>query len=296
MATPLITFAIPFYSGSAYLQRAIESVLAQRDDDWRAVVIDDGKDPDTNVLVRSYGPRIEYVRNPSNIGMGNNFNRCLEIADTELVTVFHNDDELDPGYVGAMRAAMARHPDAAAVFCRARIIGPDGRPQFSVADWVKDHWVHPSPKRELVLHGEPGMRALLKANFIVAPTLCFRKRVLGDRRFPPEYKFVLDWLLTTQLLFDGDTLVGIPDVVYRYRRHGDAATTQYTRNHLRFDEEVDFYDRMLAACEQRGWAACAAIARRRRMTKLNVTYQALKNLATLKFGEARRNFGLLRSL
>jgi glycosyltransferase involved in cell wall biosynthesis len=295
-ATPAITFAIPFYSGAAYLARAIESILAQDDDAWQAVVVDDGAEPGIEARVRAYGDRIAYVRNPTNLGMGNNFNRCIDLATTELVTVFHADDELAPSYTRTMRAAAARHPTAPAVFCRTHIIGPDHQPQFSLADTVKDYLVHPSPHRELELAGERGVRALLKANFIPAPTLCFRKAVLGDRRFPPQYKFVLDWELTTRLLFDGDTLVGIPDRCYRYRRHEAAATSQYTRTHLRFREESEFYDRMVEATTARGWNRCAAIARHRRMTKLNVTYLALRSVAALQLKEARRNLELLREL
>lgn len=293
---PAITFAIPFYSGADYLARALDSVMAQEDDRWCAVVLDDGNEPGIEALVASYGGRVAYQKNPTNIGMGNNFNRCIDVATTELVTVFHNDDELGPAYVRTMRAAAARHPGAAAVFCRAHIIGPDSKPALSLPDLVKDYVVHPSPHRELVLAGEPGARALLRANFIPAPTLCFRKSVLGDRRFPPELKFVLDWELTMRLLLDGDTLVGVPDRVYRYRRHPEAATSKYTKTLLRFREESDYYDRMRAAAEARGWGRLAHIARAKRMTKLNVIYRTLRSAAALDLAEARKNLQLLREL
>lgn len=294
-AAPAITFAIPFYRGTRYLGRAIESILAQTDPEWRAIVVDDGPEAGTDRLVASYGDRIAYTRNPENLGLGRNFNRCIEVATTDLVVVLHADDELMPGYVAAMREAAARHPEAAAVFCRARIIGPDDAPVFSLADLVKDY-IHPSRRCELVLHGEPGVRALLRANFIVAPTLCFRKSVLGARRFPDQYRFVLDWELTTQLLLDGETLIGLPDQCYRYRRHDDAATATYTRTHLRFREESDYYDRMQHAARSRGWDRCVAVAQSKRMTKLNVTYQALRSACSLQIAEARRSLQLLREL
>jgi GT2 family glycosyltransferase len=290
-----ITFAIPYYSGTAYLARAIESVLTQDDDAWHAIVVDDGPEPGVEPLVRSYSDRIAYVRNPRNLGIGGNFNRCLDLATTELVTVFHADDELMPGYCRTLRAAAGRHPEAAAVFCRAQIIGPDHAPRFSLADVVKER-IHPSPRREIALAGEPGLRALLRANFIVAPTLCFRKPALRDRRFPERYKFVLDWELTSRLILDGDTVVGIPERCYRYRRHDEAATSKHTRTQLRFHEESDYYDRMQAIARGRGWDRCVRLARQKRMIKLNMAYRALKSVATLQLGEARRNFELLYEL
>jgi hypothetical protein len=194
-----------------------------------------------------------------------------------------------------MCAAAARHPGAAALFCHASIIGPESQPWFSLADRMKQ-FLDPSLKKELVLQGEPGVRALLRANFIMAPTLCFRKAVLGARRFDDRHKFVIDWMLTMQILLDGDSLVGVPDLCYRYRRHFNNATETFTKNQLRFREESEFYDHMREVCAARGWDDCVAIATDKRFVKLNVTYRALKSLAMLDLAEARRGFRLLREL
>lgn len=292
-----VTFAIPFYTGIDYLSRALRSILAQHDTSWEAVVCDDGTEQRVEEVVRACGDgRIRYLRNPQNLGMARNFNRCIDVAETDLVTVLHADDELMPTYAGTMREAAARYPDAAALFCRAEIIDERGEPRFSLTDAVKDVLLNPSPRAELVLEGEPGIRALLKGNFIMAPTLCFRKRVLGSRRFPEGFKFVMDWEFTTRLLLDGDSLVGLPERCYGYRRHEENATSRYTRTQLRFREESAYYDRMKQAAAERGWDTCVRIASQKRMVKLNVMYRALKNLVLLEFGEARRGLRVLRDL
>jgi glycosyltransferase involved in cell wall biosynthesis len=296
MTTPSITFAIPFYSGRDYLDRAIESVLGQHDTEWQAFVCDNASpEPGIEELVRSVGRgRVGYVRNDKNLGMAGNFNRCIDLAETELVTLLHADDELAPTYCGTMRAAAARHPSAAAFYCRAKIIGPASQPVVSVPDIVKE-FINPS-RSEIVLEGEPGFRAMLRGNFIVAPTLCFRKSVLGTRRFPDGYKFVLDRELTTTLLLDGDAIVGIPDRCYRYRRHADNATVELTRTQQRFHEDSAHYDRMREAARSRGWDRCIELASRKRILKLDITFNALKSCARLDLGEASRGFRLLREL
>jgi len=292
-----VTFAIPFYTGITYLARTLRSIVAQVDPSWEAVVCDDGPEQGVEEIVRSFGDgRVRYERNPRNLGMAGNFNRCIDVATTELVTVLHGDDELMPNYCGTMRAAAERHPTAAALFCRAQIIDERGVPRFSLSDVVKDVLINPSPKDELVLEGEPGVRALLKGNFIMAPTLCFRKKVLGTRRFAEGLKFIMDLELTTKLLLDGDTLVGIPEHAYRYRRHEENATSKYTRTQLRFREESEYYDRMKIKAAERGWDECVRLATSKRIIKLNVTYRALKNIALFDLGEARRGFRLLREL
>lgn len=295
--SPPITYAIPFYAGVPFLARALRSIVAQHDSAWQAVVCDDGNEPGIEQVVRSFGDgRIRYLKNPRNLGMGANFNHCIEVAETDLVVLLHNDDELLPNHCATLRAAAARYPQAAALFCRAEIIDLDSEPVFSIPDFVKDRLINPTRRREILLAGEPGVYALLKANFIVAPTLCFRKSMLGTRRFDPELKFVLDWELTTRLLLDGDTLVGLPQRCYRYRRHDEAATSKYTRTHLRFREEAAYYDRMLVEATRRGWARCVRLAERRSIMKLNVIYRALKNVAVLELDDARRGIKLLREL
>jgi hypothetical protein len=120
--------------------------------------------------------------------------------------------------------------------------------------------------------------------------------VLGERRFPMGYKFVLDWEHTTSLLLDGETIVGIPDVCYRYRRHFENATEKLTKTQQRFREESEFYDRMREKVRARGWDKCEAIAAEKRVVKLNVAYRALKSAAQLRLGEARKGLQFLRDL
>jgi hypothetical protein len=235
------------------------------------------------------------VKNPHHLGIDGNFKRAVDLAETKYVTVLHADDELMPNYVTTMLQAAERFPRAAAVFCRAMIIGPKSESWFSLADYVK-RFLNPAQHADFVLQGEPGLRALLRANFIMAPTLCFRKSVLGERRFPMGYKFVLDWELTTSLLLDGETIVGIPDVCYRYRRHFENATEKLTKTQQRFREESEFYDRMREKVRARGWDKCEAIAAEKRVVKLNVAYRALKSAAQLRLGEARKGLQFLRDL
>jgi glycosyltransferase involved in cell wall biosynthesis len=299
MAAPEVSFGIPFYSGVGLLRKTLESVLAQRDFAWRAYVCDDSPDPATGEEVAALlgslgGGRIAYHRNPRSLGISGNWNRCLDLAETDLVTVLHADDELFPEYCGKVRAAAERRPDAAAVYTQAEIVGLDSQRVFSLPDLVKG-FINPSTRQEVLLAGEPGFRALLWGNFIICPSLCFRKRVLGDRRFS-DRRFVLDWDMTTQLVLDGDTLVGLPERLIRYRRHEDSATSQLTRNQQRFEEESDYYDRMLPIARERGWQRCVRLCQKRTILRLNVTLTSLKSLSRLRVGDARQGFRLLRQM
>ena len=102
------------------------SLVAQADTDWTAIVIDDASPENgARALVEALGDsRVTYTRNETNLGLAANFNRCLELGRQvgDVVTIFHADDIMEPGYVGAIRAAHLVLPTAACVAPRVTVI------------------------------------------------------------------------------------------------------------------------------------------------------------------------------
>lgn len=272
-------------------------MLAQRDSNWRAFVCDNASsEPGVEELVHACGEgRIAYHRNPTNLGMAGNFNRCFDLAGTDLVTLLHADDELLPDYCATMRAAAARHPGAVAIYCNAEVIGSRGEKTFELSELAK-RLINPSPNREFVLAGEPGVRALMRGDFITTSTLCFRKSVLGARRWPQGLNFVLDLEFLTSLMLDGDALVGLPNKPFRVRRHRESETARLTDSDLRFLEESAYFDRMQVVARERGWTRCLEIARRKRIVKLHLAVRTLQSAARLDLGQIRRRLELLWKL
>jgi glycosyltransferase involved in cell wall biosynthesis len=289
-----LTFAIPFYRGLKFLRRAVESVLRQRHTDWHLLVCDDGgQEPGAAELVASYGhPRVRYHRNEANLGMAGSWNRCLELAQTDLVNILHADDELLDGYAEMTCRAAADYPGAAGFFCNARIIGAEGHERFSLPDLVKQI-LRPSSKGPLVLAGRRAIESLLFGNYIMCPTMCYRKSRLGGRRFDGNWRFALDLEFFTRLLLDGETLVGLPGVGYCYRRHAQNATLTYSDTLLRFEEESRLYESLASVAAERGWKRASRIARGKAIIKLNLLYGLAADVSRLRAQQARRKAGLL---
>ena len=296
-----ITFAIPFYSGAAYLKIAIESVLAQRGAgaaQWQLLVRDDGeRDLGIADLVAEYrhaAPgRITYHRNEHNLGMVRNWNRCIDDAETDLVTLLHADDRVQPDYADTMLELADSHPEAAAYFCDASIINASGKKRFSTADAVKRFFV-PRGRDVMVLSGEASLRTIMAGNFVMCPTLCLRKSRLGDRRFSESWKQVQDLEFTSRLLMDGDSLVGSRRRGYEYRRHAEAATTQQSDSRLRFDEEFALFDAIGERAEGLGWSDAARVSRRKSIIKLHLAYRSLRDLVALRPSSAVATLRYLR--
>lgn len=291
--------AIPFFRNTSYLRTAITSVTEQSSADWRLWVMDDSGQNESEEAVREVtasfdDDRIHYRRNPETIGMVSNWNLCLDAADTEFLTLLHGDDRLLPNYVDVIQHAAREHPQAAAVYCEATIIGASGRSAFSLPDLVKGFF---SPKAvdRVVLAGQIAATALMRGNFIMCPTLSFRRSLLGAQRFDPRWEQVQDLDLTLRLLMDGATLVGATQVAYAYRRHRESATWTQSQSRLRFDEEFRLFDEVAARAEALGWHETARVSRQKRIVKLHLAYRALRALSRLQLPSAVETLRYLRS-
>jgi glycosyltransferase involved in cell wall biosynthesis len=283
----LVTIAIPFYRGRDYLRSAIESVLAQDSPDWRLLVVDDsgGDVCAAEVLAEFDDARIASHRNPRNLGMVASWNRCLELVDSDLVALLHADDRLEPGYVALMQRLARGHPDAVACYCGARIVDAEGDARFSFADAIKGVF-EPRGGDDVVLRGRGAVRALMRGNFIMCPTLCYRKSLLDGERFSEDWKQVQDLEFTTRLLMSGRTLVGARDRAYVYRRHAQATTSLQSDSLLRFDEEFRLFETVAERAEALGWSDVAQVSRRKAIVRLHLGYRALGDALRLRPGRA----------
>jgi glycosyltransferase involved in cell wall biosynthesis len=284
---PLISFCIPFYTGLDYLKEAVASVRSQSISDWEIIVIDDcGPDAKAQAWLTSLSDkRVQYVRNEKNLGLAGNWNRCLQMANSELVTLLHADDKLEPSYAERMLETASRFPDITAFFCRARIINEKSEATFSFPDFIKG-FIMPSRDQPLMLQGEPALAQLLKGVFIFCPTLCFRKSRLADRYFSSDWRMVLDLEILARLLMDGDILYGLPDKLYNYRRHSQNQTSILTNSLTRFEEEVSIYRAISQQCLKRSWLNAHKIARRMLIIKLNLLYCLAKNIMRVQLHHA----------
>jgi glycosyltransferase involved in cell wall biosynthesis len=287
-----LTFAIPFYRNVDYLRRAIDSVRAQTLDTWRVIVVDDaGPEPEARDVVLDYADeRISYVRNDENLGLGGNWNRCLDLASTELVTLLHADDELLPGYTALVRAAHSEFASAVAVYPRVRIVDAEGRRVFSAPDLAKR--VLESGSSRVVLQGEPGLRTLMRGQTVFCPALCYRKERVGSVPFSTRWAMVLDLAFLAGVLLEGGQLIGLHEVAYSYRRHSESQSAELTRNTRRFREELTLFDEIATDAEARGWTRAARTARGKRIVRLHLVYRATGDLLRGRGADAREKVGL----
>lgn len=119
---PLWSVMIPTYNCAHYLRSTLESVLQQDlgPDLMQIMVIDDcsNKD-DPEAIVKEVGNgRVEFYRQPKNVGLIENFRTSLGKSRGYLVHQLHGDDQVRPGFYKKLQIAFENHPEVGAAFCR----------------------------------------------------------------------------------------------------------------------------------------------------------------------------------
>lgn len=91
--SPTVSVVLPLYNGEEYITDAIDSVLEQTYEDFELLVVDDGSTDRSIGLVRSYGDdRITLYRNETNLGIGRNMNRGVDLSEGRILAFLDQDD------------------------------------------------------------------------------------------------------------------------------------------------------------------------------------------------------------
>ncbi len=104
---PFFSVVIPVYNRANLLGAALRSVLAQTEQDFELIVIDDGSRDAPKAVVDSFGdPRIQFLRQ-DNRGGGAARNAGIDRARGRFIAFLDSDDEFLPHHLRAMREMLA---------------------------------------------------------------------------------------------------------------------------------------------------------------------------------------------
>lgn len=285
----MIDVLLPFYGDPALARETVRSVLAQTDDRWRLVVVDDAyPDPDLRQWLEQLDdPRVDYHRNRTNLGANANYRRALELAQADHLVVMGADDLLLPDFVSVVHEALARVPDAAVVQPGVRVIDADGAATLPLVDRVKT-WLRPHGGTLHVLSGERLLVSLLRGNWTYFPSLVWRTDAVRAVGFRPEFHVVQDLALLMDVVRDGGSLVVLPEVVFCYRRHAGSDSSVKTVVGARFEEEQAFYDVAAGELAQAGLPRAARAARTHLTSRAHAAALVPGSLVRRDLGATRR--------
>ncbi len=108
---PLFSIVIPTYNRADFITETINSVLAQDDDDFEVVVVDDGSTDNTEAAVQIFRhlDRVRYYKQV-NSERGAARNKGIAEARGRYVVFLDSDDLMRANHLSALREIIVKHP------------------------------------------------------------------------------------------------------------------------------------------------------------------------------------------
>jgi glycosyltransferase involved in cell wall biosynthesis len=119
-ALPRVSIGLPVYNGQNFLVEALDSLLAQTFTDFELIISDNASTDRTQEICRAYtarDPRIQYIRQPVNMGGAPNQNFLLTQARAPLFKWAAHDDLYGPDLLERCVEILDREPHV--VLCHA---------------------------------------------------------------------------------------------------------------------------------------------------------------------------------
>jgi hypothetical protein len=209
-ALPFVSVLIPTYNHEQFIERSIESALAQiyPQDRVEVIVVDDASTDRTQAVIEPYLDRITYIRQPQNGGLISTMNTLYGAANGELMAVQSGDDTSPISRLAIQVEAFLRAPEIGLHYGDMVVIDAD------------DGVIAPSYFRRGNIEAFTGRptRQLLKRNFVAGGTIMVRRGVLESFWPMPEDAAYEDWWTALQVCQVAD-LDYTDAQISGYRRH-----------------------------------------------------------------------------
>lgn len=232
MARPKLSVMIPTFNSARYLRDAIQSVLEQDYTDFELIIVDNASTDNTQEVIKEFtDARIQSHRNPRNIGISGNLNRCMELASGKYLRHLCSDDALLPGILRKQVEALETNANVGLVTCDMFITDDDLRGRDRVN-------FYPG-----AAHGKKVIQACCLSfnNRVGGPSnVMFRRSASQGRKFSSRLQWLADLDFYSTVLESSDYL-NIDEPGYLYRRHGAAATAILAKKRwVQQQEEFEF--------------------------------------------------------
>jgi glycosyltransferase involved in cell wall biosynthesis len=229
-STPKVSVLIPTYNSAPFLDEAIQSVLNQSYPDFELIIVDNKSTDNTSEVIEKYlgDKRVSYYINQTNIGLVNNFNKCLTYAKGDYIKFLCSDDKFHPDLLSKFVQVLDAYPNV--------VLVTSNKEGFGTKSFTE---------RPPVQYLQPGKKVISQSiqdcNWIGEPTtVMFRRKNLQVGNFNNEYKYFPDWDMWLRQLTLGDCYI-IPETLSYFRLHPNQVTAINYQNLTNYFEEYQFY-------------------------------------------------------
>lgn len=224
MSGPTVSVCIPNYNYADFLEKAVESVLAQTWRDVEVIVIDDASTDDSvSRLARFRDKRLRIYRNERRLGRAGNINRGFSLATGEYLAVVPSDAVLLPEALEKRVEVLEKYAEAVLVHCGVLFIDEANRPMGQYLRF----------ERAYVRSGIEELRELVRGNYIYPVSALMRTRCVKlvgglEEGVAPSHR---DWHLFLRMATMG-SFAYVPEILVAERKHGRSFTEAIARTEL----------------------------------------------------------------
>ncbi len=205
---PLVSIITATYNRPALLCEAIDSLLAQSFNDWEMVVLDDGSEPNVELVVATFSDhRLRYYYLDHG-GLPAARNRGLELARGRYIGFLDDDDLYHPDKLAHEIAFLHANPEVKIVGSGYRLVDGTGNVRHIYEPWQRQ----PELNVANILYGVP----IIPCSVLIAREAIERLDHHFDRAFDRGVGDDTDFF--TRLILAGACFAWLPEVLSDYRR------------------------------------------------------------------------------
>lgn len=207
-----ISIIIPVYKAEKYINRCVDSILAQTFTDWELLLINDGSPDNSSSICDLYAARDSRIKvfHKENGGVSSARNLGLEKATGEWITFVDSDDWIAPDTLMSCRKYFDHYD----------IVRFSMKMVYDKNDETKN--------KSIILPHRTDKDVILGATLARNSLMCvcggfYRTQLFKEIRFDQSLVMAEDWLVIIQLLLEAKMAIDIPDIYYYYNQLNESS-------------------------------------------------------------------------
>lgn len=226
----LFTIIVPVYNVEKYINRCIDSILAQTINEWELILVDDGSLDNSGKICDEYAEKDTRIKvfHKQNGGVSSARNLGIQEAEGEFVLFVDADDYLEKYTLSVIKdATTGQNPDMV-IYNTREVLNNGKQIEYHYPLLNNNVYNKQEIEQQLIPFAclspsfvNPPWNKAYRLTIIRDNNLCFQKRVMGE-----------DWLFNVNYIQKINSAIFIDKPLYNYMRNDESASSKYIPEHF----------------------------------------------------------------